>query len=157
MLGALIALGCLGPPPADSGVTVIPTDVAITDVDWGCSADDDTWWFVVDTAGWTDGGLLAMTADQRRVEAHDLLSVEAAADGTWDRLELELDIVGDPADAVDGSKTAWLCDAETLDEMAFRLSVSERNVGTVDCRVWGVETDWNGLAGYSTCEETLED
>ncbi|MCP4810618.1 MAG: hypothetical protein GY913_33175 [Proteobacteria bacterium] len=156
MLGPLI-LACWTPPAGDTSAPAEDVAVSIQSVDWDCSADDDQWTFAVETTGWTDGGLLAMTADARRVEAHEMLSVEAAVDGSWDRLELELDIVADTSDAEDGKSSAWLCDARTLDELAFRLSVSERTGGTIDCRVWGVETDWNALAGYSECTKSLEE
>lgn len=152
----LALTGCFGPPATDSAPAFQDVPVEITAVDWACDADDDTWTFVVETTGWTSGGLVAMS-DASRVEAHPMLSVEAAPDGTWDRLELELDIAADPRDAEDGKISGWLCDAPTLDALAFRLSVNTRGGETADCRVWGQDVDWSALAGYSHCAERLAD
>ena len=154
MLALLSA--CLAPhvDPDDSAAGAFyegPT--TLTSAEGDCSVEDDTWSLVVETEGWTSGGLWSLSADGRRVEAHEIDSVEAAANGAWDRLELELDIVADPADVEEGKSSAWLCDGPTLASMAWRVVVFDPDSGDkADCLTWGRAIDWNSVAGYSECD-----
>ncbi|HJN73961.1 MAG TPA: hypothetical protein QGF58_08525 [Myxococcota bacterium] len=153
----LLALsGCLAPhvsPDDSAGAFSYEGPTTITSLEGGCSVEDDTWSLVVETEGWTSGGLWSLTADAHRVEAHEIESVEAAADGAWDRLELSLDIVADPRDAEEGKTSAWLCDGSTEANMAWRVMVSDPETGEkTDCATWGAEIDWNAIASYSECD-----
>lgn len=148
-------LACFSVPKPDADSALVPFAGA-TELDWveaDCDADEDQWTVTVRTIGWTSGGLLSMSADGHTVEAHDLESAAAAPDGSWDSLKLELDIVGDPRDAEPGKSTAWLCDQDTLEAMAWRVVVYDPSTGEkADCAVWGAELDWNAVAGYSACD-----
>lgn len=147
---------CLAPHVAtDDSASAEPYEgpTTITGFEYGCDADADTWSLSVETEGWTSGGLWSLSADARRVEAHAIDSVEAAANGAWDRLELELDIVADPTDLEEGESSAWLCDAQTEQSMAWRVVVFDPLSGEkADCATWGAEIDWNTVAGYSVCD-----
>lgn len=130
----------------------------ITDVRWGCSADEDTWTFEVDTQSWTANGLFSMSSDGQRIEAHEILSSQAAADGSRDTLRLELDIIADAREVELGETTAFVCEAPTLSALSYRLVVYDGETREVsDCRVWGVALDWNAAAGYSDCDTPLEE
>lgn len=61
--------------------------------------------------------------------------------------------MADPRDVVEGKSSAWLCDARTEEAMAWRVVVFEPETGEkADCATWGVEIDWNAVAGYSECD-----
>ena len=152
----LLSLACV---PTDWAEESPPFsgDTRITSVDWGCSADADTWTFDVSTEGWTAGGLLSMSTDGLRVEAHEVLSKAAAPDGSSDQLELKLNIIADPREVEEGETTAFVCEAPTRAALAYRLVVYDGDTREVaDCRVWGQELDWNAAAGYSACDTRLE-
>lgn len=132
-------------------------EAQITAVDWGCSADEDEWTFEIDTEGWTSGGLLSMSTDGLRVEAHEVLSAAAAPNGAWDRLKLTLNIIADAREVEPGSSSAYVCEPPTLTALAYRLVVYDDASGEVtDCRVWGQTLDWSAAAGYSDCDTRLE-
>jgi hypothetical protein len=155
----ILVTGCLfyPDPPAPDSAPFFEGDTAITSVDWTCSAEDDTWTFRIATEGWTGGGLLSMSDDGLRIEAHEVLTLEAAADGSTEELLLELEIEADPQLVVSGRSTRHLCNADTRAALAYRLVVYEAfENGVADCRVWGQELDWNAAAGYSVCDTRLE-
>ena len=155
----LLLTGCwLYPaPPGPDTAAFYSGDTSISDVTWGCDADEGTWTFSVMTQGWTSGGLVSMSDDGRRLEAHELLTLEAAADGSWEELLLNLDIESDPQLVVSGKSTRYLCNEATRSALAYRLVVyTPENDGVADCRVWGRDLDWNALAGYSPCDTRLE-
>ncbi len=129
----------------------------IDEVAWGCSADEGTWTVSVLTQGWTSGGLVSMSDDGLRFESHELLTLRAAPDGSWEELQLSLEIASDPALVVPGKSTRYLCNSATRASLAWRLVVSDPiEDSTADCRVWGPDLDWNALAGYSGCDTRLE-
>jgi len=156
----ILLSGCLFYPDPVASTDSAPFyegETLIQDVAWGCSAEKGTWTVEVSTQGWTGGGLISMSDDGYRFESHQLLTLRAAPDGTWEELRVVLDIEADPAMAVPGKSTAYLCNAETRAALAWRLAIyNPSGEGRADCRVWGEELDWNALAGYSPCDLWLE-
>ncbi len=133
-----------------------PTE--ITSLTWTCSASEDTWTIAVETTGWTSGALLSWSPDGRYVEEHDLRSTAAAADGSADSLNLELDIEADPGKFTRSSSTALLCDATTQEDLSGRMAVYDPVDGGLeaDCWAWG-EVDWTADFGYADCVLIEED
>ncbi|MCB9759581.1 MAG: hypothetical protein H6739_07045 [Alphaproteobacteria bacterium] len=150
----LLLLAC-APPPVFDDPASYEGPTLITAVTPGCSVESESWSLTVETEGWTGGGLFSMSLDGLRVEGHELLSREAAPDGSWDRLVLDLDIIADPAEVQLGETTGYLCEDEG--DLAFRVVVFDPDDGQkADCRVWGQALDWNAAAGYSDCDTWLE-
>ncbi|RME24545.1 MAG: hypothetical protein D6798_10965 [Deltaproteobacteria bacterium] len=109
----------------------------IVGVDWGCDVDAATWSFEIETDGWTGNGYLWMASGSATWERHPVYSVEAARDGSADRLAVELDIEPDPREVVLGSSTRFLCSDRNA--MAFVVEVySADGEAVADCRWWGV-------------------
>ncbi len=124
------------PPEIDSS----PPE--ITSLTWGCDVDAATWSYEVSTARWTGNAYVWMATDGDTWERHPAYSVEAARDGSADRIALSLDIEPDPRDVVVGSSTRFLC--SDADALAFLVQVfTADGTAVADCRWWGVE----GLVG----------
>ena len=64
---------------------------AIESIDWACDAESNEWTFEIRTQHWTGGGWIWMGKSHTNAEGHRIRSVEAAADGTSDRLKLTLE------------------------------------------------------------------
>jgi hypothetical protein len=97
-----------------------------------------------------------MTVDGLYVEEHQVQSQESAADGSWDRLARELDVVADPRDQVRNSSTALLCDTATQAGLALRVALLAAETGDeADCRTAGPSVDFEAL-GYDACETRWE-
>lgn len=147
---------CLGgqPPAGDTGE--VPDRVpAIVEASVACDADDAVWSFVVETDAWTGNGQVALSTDGVYVERHTMYSVSAEADGSADRLELELDVVGDWRDASAGSSTAFNCQEPDL---AGVLRVFTRDGDDVaDCRAFGEAPErWAEWDASLACDAVLE-
>ena len=155
----ILLAGCFLYPelPSQDTAPFYEGETRIDEVAWGCSADEGSWTVAVLTQGWTAGGLLSMSDDGLRFESHEVLTLRAARDGSWEELQLDLDIAADPALAEPGRSTRYLCNAATRASLSWRLVVFDPDDdGAADCRVWGPELDWNALAGYSRCDTRLE-
>ena len=155
LLAALAGCGPAGAPVgADDGPfhDGVPS---ITSVEWGCDADAASWTFTVETDAWTDGAWLWMARDALTSERHRIYSSLAAADGSWDTLELELDVVADWRDADESTLTRWQCIDE--DALSFLLTVrTPRGDETSDCRTWGADPDvFAEVEGTEPCETVL--
>ncbi|MEL6342584.1 MAG: hypothetical protein AAFV53_05590 [Myxococcota bacterium] len=152
----LLAIACF--PPADAPVVYAPLDgppPALTDVQWSCDAERGAWSFTLEADAWTGGGQIWMAEDDVRVEVHRIRSVEAAEDGTADRLEVDLESVADWRDAVNGSLTRWRCadeDALTFQALIFEVSGDP----AADCRTWGaVPALWADISDAPDCDTLL--
>ncbi len=116
-----LLLGCLfypDPVAAPDSASFYEGQTQIQDVAWGCSAEQGTWTVEVSTQGWTSGGLVSMSDDGYRFESHQLLTLRAAPDGSWEELRVVLDIESDPSLADPDKSTAYLCNKETHDALA---------------------------------------
>lgn len=148
---------CLGAAPDAVDTGEIPDRVpAIVSASVTCDADDAVWRFVVETDAWTGNGQVALSTDGDYVERHTMYSASAAADGSADHLELELDVVGDWRDANAGSSTAFNCQEPDL---AGVLRVYTRDGDDVaDCRAFGDAPErWAAWDASLACDVTLED
>lgn len=126
-------------------------DPTLAELSWSCSAEEDLWTFDASATAWTAGATLALSVDGAYVEQHGLASVASAADGSWDRLALALDVVADPRDQARDRSTALLCDAATRDGLALRLALLTPDTqDEADCHVAGAERDWEAL-GFDPC------
>lgn len=133
------------------------TAPSITALAWSCDPAEASWLFTVETDAWTGAGALWMAEDAGRWERHRVPSVSAEADGSRDRLELQLSTVADWRYQVSGSSTAWRCaEAEAL---SFQLAVYTRDGDErADCRVWGADpTLWDRLDEVPDCAELWEE
>ena len=152
--------GCVYLPTDPSQDSAAPVDTTIVTVWSECSATQDTREVQVETTGWTAGGLLALHLDGAAPEEHPLGSIESAADGSWDSLQVSLSIVADPGDVARGQSTAMLCDNTHDEGLSFRLSVYEpdgEEDGEADCRTWGPAVDWESLGAYPPCDGVVSD
>ncbi len=148
--GVLSLAGCLSFPPADIPDPVHPPPPHITDLTLECAPEEERWLFEVQADAWAAAAQLWWTADGDVIESHLALSVEAAADGTSDRLRARLDIVADPRDVVSGRSTALSCGALAggvvhLFDLDGQLS---------DCAQVGAEPA--RVSAVATCEEEPE-
>jgi hypothetical protein len=155
LAGGVCFFGCVRGEVADTAVVVTDTPPAITTATVACDAENAEWAFAVATDAWTGNGQLLWTTDGDYLEKHTLYSSEAAEDGSWDHLDLELSIVADWQDAASGSSTAFNCSDSGLTGI---LRVFTRTGGDVaDCRVFGTEVErWDAWDLGATCETVLE-
>lgn len=127
----------------------------ISNIRWTCDAERSEWLFTIETDAWTGGGTTWIARGAERYEEHRIRSVKAAADGSSDILELELDVVADWRDASPGSSTAWRCsDAASL---TFLVAIKETSGDDqTDCRTWGASPElWAAFADIPDCEVRL--
>ena len=151
----LLLSACITP-----GSTTLPdplsgADPRISSVRWDCDPERSAWLFTIEADAWTGGGTAWIARDADRYEEHRIRSVKAAADGSSDILELELDVVADWRDASPGTSTAWRCaDAASL---TFQVAIKETSGDDqTDCRTWGASPDlWDAFAGVPACEVRL--
>lgn len=109
----------------------------ITDVALTCDLEAGRWRVDVDTDAWAGGATLLWALDDTYVERHTAFrSIEAAADGTADRLRLDVGIVTDFRAAGDGS-TLFLCTAEP----AALVWVADVDGTVTDCVGVGEDLD----------------
>ncbi len=161
LLGPLVlSAGCIG-HERDAGAKGEPLfsePPSIEAIRWGCDAAEATWRFELDTVNWTANGDLWLAKSADYTEQHTLKSVEAARDGTWDALVLELDIVPDWRDAAEGSSSAFLCDPPTLEAISFRVAVyTPGSEEQSDCASWGAEPDlFDRIEGIVECDQIWE-
>jgi len=127
---------------------------AITAVTVECDAERAAWSFTVDTTGWTGNGQVLLSSDGDYVERHPLDSVSAAADGSTDRLDLDLDVVSDWRDVSEGSTTAFNC---ATPDLLGVLRVYERTGDEVaDCRIFGEQPDrWAAWEPDTACTQAV--
>jgi hypothetical protein len=129
---------------------------SISDVTWSCDPEEGSWSFTVKTEHWTGGGWVWLGVSPSNVESHKLRSVDAAADGSDDKLKLELDIKEDWRDASRNSSTRWLCSDEP--RLSFMVTVYDPSGSDVeDCRTWGHRPSvWNEIDAAYDCDVILE-
>ena len=129
---------------------------SISDIAFDCDPEEAEWVFEVSTVNWTGGGWVWMGKSDSNAEGHRIRSVEAAADGTSDRLKLTLDIEEDWRDASRGSSTRWLC--SDTPNLSFLVTVYDPRGDTVeDCRTWGLHPQlWSRIESAHDCEDVLE-
>jgi len=140
----------VGPGPFHEG------EPSITSVEWGCELDDMEWTFEVETEQWTGAGWIRMAKSAAYSELHRLPSVEAAGDGSTDRLRLTLNVAQDWRAATSGRSTAWRCRDEGV--LTYMITVySTDGEAVTDCRTWGADTSmWTRITGAHDCQTQLE-
>ncbi len=153
----LSLLACLGNAelqPAEPGPLFEEAPVIQT-LEWSCDPAESEWSFDIHTDHWTGGGWIWMGKSSTNAEAHRIKSVEAAADGSKDRLVLRLDIEADWRDASRGSSTRWMC--SDVPQLSFLATVYDARANDVeDCRVWGLDnTLWSRIESAHECEKVL--
>ncbi len=130
---------------------------SITLFSWGCDVEEATWFFEVETENWAQSAEVALARDETYLELHSLRSQSAAADGTSDKLRVELDIVADWQDASSGSSSAFLCNTANLEGMNGRLYVyALPEADLADCANFGVESGVLDNFKILDCAETYE-
>lgn len=138
----------LGRPP--DPVELVPP--AILSLEWTCDVDEDAWRLVVETDAWTGGGNLWLSPDAEYVESHPVRSVRAAADGTSDRLRLDLAVASDWRDVAPGSSTAVGCG----EDAAWVLVVNDTDSAVSDCR-YGGDVALMALDGIPDCDSPVDE
>ena len=112
---------------------------------WGC--DNVSHWLDVFTVGWTGGAdvLFYQTGITNGWdESHPISSYDYDANGWWDNLYLEVDIVSSPSDVVDGQTTLYECSTARTDSLTAQLVIYDTNNAEVDCAVWGHDPSFPG-------------
>lgn len=120
-----------------------------------CDRRDGRWAFAVRTDAWTDDARLWMAVNPRLVERHNLPSVRAAADGSWDCLEQQLGVAPNWQDAAANSTSRFRC--PDLDALSFLITVTGQDTeGWTGCAAWGPGgVDWSAVQGAPRCDTTL--
>ena len=130
------------------------TDPSITSIQWECQKEQGIWSFSIETEGWTSNGQIWLTQGGESTEKHKIFSAEAAADGSHDRLELELEIAADWREAAPGESTRWQCYEES--SLSFLgLVFHPKTLENIDCRYWGAE-NWSEIMSSPSCAHPLE-
>jgi hypothetical protein len=152
----LLLAACAFPdsrPPPDRSDTPVP---AIVSASVECDGDAAEWSIAVETDAWTGNGEVWLSADGVYVETHGLDSVEAAGDGTSDRLELELDVEPDWRDVSLGSSTAFNCDEPGV--AGVILVFTRTGDETADCVAFGEAPErWATWNADVACDEVLDE
>jgi hypothetical protein len=112
--------------------------VEITSAGADCTADLLT--VSVQTAGWTSEGRVFVQetgapVDPQWVEEHPLYSVQFAADGSWDQLEVRLATEVLPNEVAPGGNTAFSC--AFSDQLTYLVAVTDLNGYPADCVAFG--------------------
>ena len=125
-------------------------DPKITDFVIECNYDEDKWLYVIESDAWTGNGLLWLRDPQGFEEEHPLISSGAARDGSFDRLEIELLIVGDWRDVQRGKSTRWPCSAQ--EELSMLVEIYHPKEHTAsDCLYTG--DPWPEESAPTTCDQ----
>ncbi len=126
----------------------------ITELMASCDSEQDQWFFEAWTDGWTSNGHIWMT-DGVAIEKHNIYSAGAPPDGSSDNLYLELEIVSDWRDAVNGKHSRWLCSEE--ETLGYMLTVRHpENYSQADCASWGLQL-WSELEDVPECDQVWDD
>ena len=133
---------------------------SIESISADCDPEAGEWEFEVTTQNWTGGGWVWMGVTANNAEGHRLRSVKAAADGSSDRLFLQLDIEPDWRDATRSKSTRYLCSDRA--DMTFMVTAYDpRGDRVEDCRTWGSNpnlwTEVDSAYDCSTLWETDDD
>ncbi len=148
---------CTSSPPlvANEGDPFHEGNPSIESVDMECDREKEKWTFEVKTKNWTGGGTIWMANTVDIAEKHRIKSKKAAADGSSDKLELQLSIEADWKDADLDKSTRWLCaDQPRLTFLATTYDPSGNNV--TDCRTWGVNTTiWEQIENAVSCDNVI--
>jgi hypothetical protein len=130
---ALLA-GCVALPPADLPDPVRSRAPRFTAWSLACERAEERWVLEAEADAWTAGVRLTWTATDAPIEVHLARSVEAAPDGSADRVRLALPIAADPRDAAPGAATRFTCN----DDVGAVLELLELDAETAsDCVTWG--------------------
>jgi hypothetical protein len=131
-----------------------PGPPSIVTAGYRCDSLTARWNFLVDTDAWTGNGQVVLSDDGDYIEVHPLRSIEAAADGSSDRLELTLTVVADWRDVNPGSTTAFNCQEPGLAGL-IRVFATDGQTPT-DCRIFG-EDRWSSWNFNYSCTTPLEE
>lgn len=148
LLGVALSPACRI-PPADTEVRpdVVLTPPELEDVALTCLPDEEVWELEVTATSWTSGGILSWTVDGDWLEQHVVRSVEAAPDGTSDRLRIRLAMVIDPAYQAPASSTLFRCP----DLPTAQFDVYDLDGNRTDCLRWGPQPELLDTDGVSSC------
>jgi len=154
----LLLAGCGAEPDLEwnAPTPFFEGEPTITQVDWGCDLDEMEWVFEVKTEQWSGEAWLRMAKSTEYAELHRMPSVEAAGDGSEDRLKLSLNIAQDWRAASSGSSTAWRC--RDVDVLTYMITVYDTQGDAVtDCRTWGADTSiWSRFSNAYECPNILD-
>ncbi len=133
-----------------------PASPTLAEMSVNCVVEEERWEVRVLASAWSGGGMLTVARSAERVEQHPIPSSIAAADGSWDCLGADLQIVADWRDAASGSSTGWRCADE--EELSFHLTLDDASGGAVaDCSVFGDDpTVFDAFEELEACEEPSE-
>ncbi len=150
----LLLLACQSASPSPVPDEKSPGPPSIVAASYACNSLTARWTFLVDTDAWTGNGQVVLSDDGNYIEVHPLRSLEAAADGSSDRLTLELGVVADWRDVSPGSSTAFNCNEPGLAGL-IRIFATDGQTPT-DCRIFG-EDRWASWNFNYSCTTPLEE
>lgn len=154
VLLAIGSLACRTVPVDSAPIAPSEQPPTIATATLSCAPDSGKWALNVGTERWTGGAELRMSTDGLYVEAHPVLSVEAAGDGSADRLELNITFVADFQDVSPGATTAFNCGTPALQGL---ITVFERDGKTpADCRFFGTDSALFASWDWETCTDSIE-
>lgn len=157
VLGAcgFLFFGCVRGAVPDTAVTADPDTPHITSASVECDTEDAEWTFSIQADAWTGNGQLQWTTDGDYLEKHMIYSEEGAADGTSERLGLDLDVVADWRDVETGSSTWFNCN--TVDLTGILRIYTRTGGDEADCRAFGTAPErWSEWDLGVSCETLLE-
>ena len=129
MINLWMLFGCITPIQETGSTSWEVISPIITETEWTC--EDDNWSIVVSTEGWTGNGLIWL-GDSNRYERHPIYSVEAASDGSADRLRINLTATADWRDTQSGSLTGFYC--EEKERLSLFITIHHpQTLETSDC------------------------
>jgi hypothetical protein len=149
----LLVLACQSTSPSTSPDEKDLGPPSIVAASYSCDSPSARWSFLVDTDAWTGNGQVVLSDDGDYIEVHPLRSLEAAADGSSDRLTLALGVVADWRDVSLGSTTAFNCSEPGLAGL-IRIFATDGQTPT-DCRIFG-EDRWASWNFNYSCTTPLE-
>ena len=130
-------------------------DPAVLGLEPVCDREAARWRLAAETDAWTSGGALFITRDGSEVERHTVYSGRAAANGSWDCLDLSLGQEASRVDVQPGSSTRWFCrDAEALSFLFVVRDTADE--AWTDCRAWGADPGlWAEVDDVPACDQLV--
>jgi len=121
-------------------------ETTFEDIGWSCDAE--AYWFAGNTEGLSTGGWLYMYQTGSSTpwnEDHPVPVYDAALDGSWTQLYLDLiSVYPDPSAVVSGSTTLYECSGATRLEatlpVVLELDGADGTIA-IECVVWGHNPD----------------
>ena len=150
----LLLFACQSAAPSSVPDDTSPAPPSIVAASYTCDSLTARWSFLVDADAWTGNGQVVLSDDGDYIEVHALRSIEAAADGSSDRLAVELAVVADWRDVNPGGTTVFNCNEPGLAGL-IRIFATDGQTPT-DCRIFG-EDRWGSWNFNYSCTTPLEE